>query len=285
MAKVVRNQPNYLLIGSFMFVGIFGVIVSVIFSNKLLYKLRGGYPLHVTFDDIDGLVPGSKVIVGGGKNIGQVDSIDIQGSTVVVKLLIDRKYKINKDVQFRIFSTSIVGGRYVAIRNYNGESPHISKGATVKGITPFSVNTIFDVVGGFFSSSTEEGNLTKGLGGIFTSLELTLSIVEGIVRDNRDNIDIAIKDLTKTAKQLNSFTGNLDRKLDAIPDKDFKNMVAHLRTSLKNLDTLLKDINSDNAPLSLLKDPNITQSLKAIVSNVEEATERVKAKPSLLLKG
>lgn len=283
MAKIVRNQPNYLAIGIFMAVSIFAVLVSVVFADKLVNKLRGGYSIYIKFNELDSLVPGSKITVGSGKNIGQVESIELDGSVLIVHAFIDKKYKINKDASFAIFSTSFVGGKYLAVENYTGETPYIQKGETVIGTDPISINSMLGMLGNAFSSESEEGAMV-GIGGIIASVEETVSLINNIIKDNRTNINITVANLTESSKYLNATISNVNKKLSYVSDKDFRVMLKDVESGLNNLDKMLKDINSDNAPLSLLKDPNMTHSLRTIITNLEETTERVKAKPSLLLR-
>ncbi|MGL4561964.1 MAG: hypothetical protein ACRCV0_06745, partial [Brevinema sp.] len=72
--------------------------------------------------------------------------------------------------------------------------------------------------------------------------------------------------------------------LNQISDTEFVSLVNNLENSISNLNLFLEDINSPNAPLSILKDPQINNSLRTIVTNLEETTKRVKAKPSLLFR-
>ncbi len=89
----------------------------------------------------------------------------------------------------------------------------------------------------------------------------------------------------KQLMHLNSLVSNLDRKASMVSDREFRQIINNTSSSLSNLSLFLDDINSDNAVLSILKDPSVAQSIRTIITNLEETTERVKAKPSLLLRG
>ena len=283
MSRTIRKQPNYMLIGLFMAIGLFGILVSVIFADKLVNGLKGGYAIYLKFNNLDGLVVGSKVIVGSGKNIGQVESIELDGSILIVKILIEKKYKINQDAIFEIFSTSFVGGKYLAVENYTGLAPFIEKNTILQGITPISINSILGMFGDAMNSGTDEG-LTVGISGIIGSVNNVLSKVDTIINENQTNINTTLVNVASISKHLNSTMANIDRKLATVSDREFKVMLNDTQRSLSNLDLFLKDINSANAPLSILKDPNIAHSIRTIVTNLEETTKRVKAKPSLLLR-
>ena len=284
MSHTIRKQPNYVLIGTFMAIGLLGVLVSVVFADKLVNKLKGGYPIYIKFNELDGLVPGSKVVVGSGKNIGQVESIDLDGPTLIVKALIDKKYKINQGASFEIFSTSFVGGKYLAVEDFTGLEPFIEKNTTLQGVEPLSINSILGMFGDAFNSGTDEG-MAVGISGIMGSVNDILNKTDVILSENQTNINITLENVASASKHLNSTIANIDRKLATVSDQEFKTMLNDTKRSLGNLDLFLKDINSKNAPLSILKDPKMTHSIRTIITNLEETTERVKAKPSLLLRG
>ncbi|MGL5956664.1 MAG: MlaD family protein [Brevinema sp.] len=283
MAQTIRKNPNYLVIGVFMAIGTLAILVSVVFADKLITKLRGGYPLYVRFQNLDGLVIGSKVIVGSGKEIGLVEEISLDGSFLLVTIFVDNRYKINHDARFEIFSTSFVGGKYLAIENYTGLTPYLDKGTTIEGISPISINSIVGTFGKIFSSGTDEG-VAIGLTGIITSVNDVVAMAETILKDNRTNIDQTLLNIARASSSLNSTMSNIDRKLGMVSDQEFRQILNDTKSSLKNLEIFLEDINSENAALAILKDPKIAQSIRTIITNLEETTERVKAKPSLLLR-
>ncbi|MGL4388723.1 MAG: MlaD family protein [Brevinema sp.] len=283
MAQVKREQPNYLLIGAFMFLGILSILIGVVVSDKLIYKLKGGYPLHLSFNFIDGLSVGSKVNIGSGKDIGNVSSIKVEGAKLLVTVIIDKKYKINNTAVFQIFSTSLVGGKYLAVEGYTGKAPYFDPNQRIIGVDPFSFNNILSMAGSLFSSG-ESTDLSDGLGGIFKSLNKVSAQVDQLLQDNNSNINLVITNITEASTSLNKISANLERKLGKISDAEFVRLVDDLKHSMSNLNILLEDINSPNAPLSILKDPQINNSIRTIVTNLEETTKRVKAKPSLLLK-
>ncbi|MGL4393687.1 MAG: MlaD family protein [Brevinema sp.] len=283
MAQVKREQPNYLLIGAFMFLGIVSIVLGVVVSDKLIYKLKGGYPLHLSFNYIDGLSIGSKVNIGSGKDIGNVSSITIEGSKLLVTVIIDKKYKINSDAMFQIYSTSFVGGKYLAVEGYTGNAPYFEANQRIIGVDPFSLNSVISSIGGLFNSDSENG-VAEGLGGIFGSLNKVTAQVETLMKKNDSNINAIITNVTQATASLNNVSANVERKLGKISDAEFVALVRDLENSISNLNIFLEDINSPNAPLSVLKDPQINHSIRTIVTNLEETTKRVKAKPSLLLR-
>ena len=284
MSHTIRKQPNYVLIGTFMAIGLLGILVSVVFADKLVNRLKGGYAIYIKFNELDGLVPGSKVVVGSGKNIGQVETIELDGPALIVKVLIDKKYKINQEATFEIFSTSFVGGKYLAVENYTGLEPFIERDTILQGVEPLSINSILGMFGDAFNSGTDEG-MAVGISGIMGSVNDILNKANTILDENQTNIDITLVNVAAASKHLNSTMANIDRKLATVSDQEFKTMLTDVKRSLGNLDLFLKDINSKNAPLSILKDPKMTHSIRTIITNLEETTERVKAKPSLLLRG
>lgn len=283
MATIKREKPNYLTIGAFLFIGLVLIIVSVVFADKLVYKIKGGYPLYIMFNNVDGLLVGSKLKIGSGKEIGQVDKIDVDGSTLILTLVVEKKYKINQDANFQIFSSSLVGGKFIEVVNYTGKAPHFEPKTSIKGIDPFSINQVFSLLGSFMSGDSA-GGLGDNVNGIFSSITTTANTIARIVEDNQTNVDVAMENLASASIKLNSLANSLDRKLRLLSDKDFDKIINDLEISLSELSLFIKAVNAADAPLSVLKDPAINHSIRTIVTNLEDTTERVKKKPSLLFR-
>ncbi|MGL5254346.1 MAG: MlaD family protein [Brevinema sp.] len=281
MASVKKETPNYLLIGIFLFIGLVLIVIGVIISDKLFYKIKGGYVVQVVYDNIDGIGVGSKIMVGSGKEIGQVDAIDLEDARLIVSIRLDKNFRINQDASFQIFSSSLVGGKFIEVVNYTGREPHIKEGSRIQGTNPFSINQIFAL----FSAVGADGSTNDlDLTGVLNSVTGMLATANRILIDNETNVSAMFNNLSDASRRLNIIMANLDRKVGAISDAQFNTIIKDLETSISELSVFLSDINKPNAPLSLLKDPAMNHSLRTIITNLEYTTERVKRQPSLLLK-
>ena len=83
-------------------------------GNKI--EGSGGYLLKAEFQNIDGIVSGSDIMISGIK-IGQVDKIELDKDTYVATawLKIKDNLKLPKDSQASVSTSGLLGGKFIAI--------------------------------------------------------------------------------------------------------------------------------------------------------------------------
>ena len=83
-------------------------------GNKI--EGSGGYLLKAEFQNIDGIVSGSYIMISGIK-IGQVDKIELDKDTYVATawLKIKDNLKLPKDSQASVSTSGLLGGKFIAI--------------------------------------------------------------------------------------------------------------------------------------------------------------------------
>ncbi len=134
----------------------------------------------------------------------------------MVKILIEKKYQINTNARFEIFSTSLVGGKYIAVENYTGDAPYLAKDAVVAGIPPLSMNSLMAMFSDAFASGSDEGMLA-GVGGIVSSLHDTIATVKTVIVQNTNSITVTLSNVQQASIHLNSIVSNVDRKASSDP--------------------------------------------------------------------
>ena len=80
-----------------------------------LFK-RDGYHLHARFDNIDGIVTGSKVKLSG-VNIGTVKSISLEPESfyALITMNFDREFNFPDDTEASVQLEGLLGGSYISI--------------------------------------------------------------------------------------------------------------------------------------------------------------------------
>ena len=102
-----------------------GLLVLLIFGLFLLYiyitidtKLfkSDGFQLHASFDNIDGIVTGSKVKLSG-VNIGSVKSISLEPGSfyALVTMNFDKDFNFPDDTEASVQLEGLLGGSYISI--------------------------------------------------------------------------------------------------------------------------------------------------------------------------
>ena len=110
----------------------------------------GGYTLVAKFDRIDGIDPGGPVRISGIR-VGQILSMELDPTTyrAAVRFSVGREIEIPADSSAQILSSSLLGGKYLAIIP-GGDDVMLSEGGEIP-FTQSSVN-FEDLIGQFIFS-------------------------------------------------------------------------------------------------------------------------------------
>ena len=102
-----------------------GLLVLLVFGLFLLYVFMtidtklfksDGFQLHARFDNIDGIVSGSKVKLSG-VNIGTVKSISLEPETfyALITMNFDKDFNFPDDTEASVQLEGLLGGSYISI--------------------------------------------------------------------------------------------------------------------------------------------------------------------------
>lgn len=294
-----KEKVNYLAIGLFIIAGIILVVVGIFFAGKLGYKIRGGYKLNVTYTFLDNLREGHKVRIAGGVDIGFVEEIKLEDDKMVAVLIIENGFQINQSASFHIYSTGIVGMKYVDVQGYDpSEQNYYEPDQYIVGVTPRGMAPTFESLGDLGDILASDENI-KDLSVALGTMGEVFSSINQIVLSNQDVIESAVVDLATTLQKssemiskfdqtianLESISEDLKLKLDAVDEDDIEAIVKNIESLTVELNTLVKGFNSDDSVLSLLNDPDIRESMEFIVENLEDFSETLRDKPNAIIFG
>ncbi|MBF0547114.1 MAG: MCE family protein [Candidatus Riflebacteria bacterium] len=263
---------------------------------------ESGYRFYVTFYSVNGLTPGSSVLMAGVK-IGKVEKIEIRDDKVYVQTYIkDSRHKIRMGSNFSIGASGLMGEKFLEIiptRDYT--APYVAPEREVTGIDPTRMEELFDQgndllkrLKGLVSSARDvigdpelkkstrnllknaeitseniremAGSLKAKVDNIVGHLDNVLGKIDNEIDKNRDNIRNLIENLRDFGKNLSQIsTENKD---------SVREMLKNIKRVSERLDTMIGDLNKDHAMTENLR--STVESLKKASDNAKEISREVK---------
>ncbi|MFH1540847.1 MAG: MlaD family protein [Elusimicrobiota bacterium] len=177
---------------------IFGAIILAA-SVMILSSLRifeKGYEINILFNDVQGLLKQANVQIAG-VNVGYVKNITLENGKAKVIVWVDTDVKIYKNADVYIFSSGIIGVKFIQLTFGNDTFELLKNGDTVIGIDPISIDKMFD------RTQSAINSLLNSL----KSLTTDSSIKFTINNLNKFSYDLTIisKDLTIISKELKNL--------------------------------------------------------------------------------
>ena len=299
-----KQKTNYVAIGIFIFIGVVLFIVGVMFAGRYSYVMSGGYRLKLEYTYLDDLLVGAKVRIGGGMTVGHVQEIDFKNKNLEVIIVIDKGLKINRSASFHIFSTSLVGVKYIDIQNYDpNEKDYYKPEEVITGVSPLGMSRIMELIGGMAGGIVNNTNKGEGLNGVLGDLTGLISSLNRIVTSSEGEIRNSVKDLSKdlsrtgdmvtkldhTLGQLDQMVTTLNTAASGIDKKKVSTIVENIDATTRQLKTLMTDLNrlsyDKNSALYLVRDKKFKQRLDNTVKNLEAFSKIIKNKPNAIIMG
>jgi phospholipid/cholesterol/gamma-HCH transport system substrate-binding protein len=286
-------------------IGIAIFIAAVIFVSGVIY-LKGidfrskDYTLTIFYNNVNGLTQGSPITIAG-LNIGKVEEMRLSGNVIAVDVAIQNKVRISKDSKAFIKSSSIMGGKQIAITP--GVSPEtVQDGDTLTGayeadlteltstLSPISSNVlgILERVNTTFDDPTRR-NIQ------LTLLEFAQAARElrYIVKQQGGNIDSAVGNFSEFSKELTYFAQHLDT-LAKTQRGNIEDGVSSIRVTAKTMEeaakrfrdasiaieTVFKKVERGDGSLGkLMYDENLYQHLDSLAVNLNDLVKDIKSNP------
>lgn len=277
-----------------------GLLITVSFTVFILLVAvlakinvsRSGYNLNIHFGFLNDLREGAPVKIAGGIRIGQVEKISQSGEKTEVSVWIDNKFRLIKTTQFAIFTTGMIGEKYinVFVPPSADVETFLSDGDRIYGIDPAS----FDQMMLTFQSFLQDKNGGQILAEIFQNSSKFVDNLNLIVDDNKYDVRKSVLHLktmigtlavqTKTfMEQLNILTGNMSQ-LSEKNKEDISIAIKNLSQITSDLNKIIFRIESGRGTLGkLLADEEIYENLKDASVSAKDLFHSLKNDPSKLL--
>ncbi len=279
-------RVGFLITISFtVFIVLVGVLAKINVSQS-------GYTLKIYFGFLNDLREGAPVKIGGGIRIGNVESIKQSGEKTEVNVWIDNKYKLIKATQFAIFTTGLIGEKYinVFVPPSTDVSKFLSDGDKIYGLDPAS----FDQMMLTFQSFFQDKNGGQILAEIFQNSNKFVANLSSIVDENKYDINKSVvitkammttlnEETKEFMDQLNILTKNLSQ-LSEKNKEDLSITLRNISEISSSLNKIIFRIDSGRGTLGkLLADEEIYDNLKDASISAKHLFYSLDKDPSRLL--
>lgn len=241
----MRNRMEVQLkVGLFVVIGLVMTMASVILLGGSGNFFSKTYQYSSHFANVDGLIPGAKVILSG-VNVGTVDSVafDEKKRNIVVHYSVNKEALnwIRSDSVAEIATQGVLGDKFISIKAGTDSQPLLPVGSDLEVLDSKDIAQ-------FISNGDQ---LLVSLNRIAKNLDRMLSTFEA---DGRS--ESFFKNVTTLSKNLSQFSQKLDTQMDGI---QIKKAVGHLHD-------ILEKMNHGNGTFSsLLNDPSLYDEMRALV--------------------
>lgn len=301
------KKTGNVAIGIFIFTGLILIMLFVIFAGKFSFIVGGGYKLYIEYDFVDNLQVGAKIRVFGGPPIGYIGEINFDTGKIVVTAMVQGKYKINRGAVFNIYSTSLVGQKYINVSGYKSDTNNnfYTNSEYIVGVTPLGFARTIELAGAAVKNlmGQENTDTATQLKSVFKNTSELIEGLNHLVNDNSKDIRTSIVNLSaslkhtgevmakinKTFENLQSGSKKLSDTLNTIDPEQVRNIVSNVNLAtaeLKNVSAELNRLTWDKtSPLNLARDKEFKQKLENTIKNFEEFSKKIKENPSTLFFG
>ncbi|OED36664.1 ABC transporter substrate-binding protein [Flavobacteriaceae bacterium (ex Bugula neritina AB1)] len=291
--KFTREVKTGILALSAIALLIFGY--SFLKGKNLLENDRTFYAIY---NNVEGLIPSSPVTING-LVVGKVISIDFADTTgkLVVEFNVNNKFPFSKNSLAKVYGGGLIGGKSLAIEPLYEQGLEAKDGDTLPG----------KIEAGLLELVNDKLTpLQEKLESAITDADTLLTSVNGILSvDNKNNLNVIIKDLSTTVKgfkgaanslntmlagnenKLNRTFTNLDEmstKLnkfsDSLSDVNIGKLVKDLNGVLTNFDKISKDLETGKGTAGkLLKDDKLYDNLERSTRQLELLLQDLRLNP------
>ena len=276
-----------------------GLMITVSFTvfiimMAMLAKInisRSGYTLRVYYSFLNDLRVGAPVKIAGGIKIGYVDTIRQSGEKTEVDLWIEKKYPLVKNTRFAIFTSGLIGEKYVNVfvPPSSDVEDFLADGDKVYGMDPAS----FDQMMMTFQSFMQDESGGQVLAEIFQNSKKFVGNLNKIADENRYDIRQSIISAKEMIANLNMqsqvMMGNVNRFSKNMADlseqnKDDINItLRNLSETSTNLNKIVFRIEKGRGTLGrLLNEEDIYNNLRDASISAKDLFRQLKQDPSKL---
>lgn len=279
-----------------------GLLVTISFTLFILTVAllanisvsRTGYTIRVYYSFLNDLRVGAPVKIGGGIKIGQVQEIKQSDEKTELILWIDKKYRLPKSTTFAIFTTGLIGEKYinVIVPALKTDEGYIADGEIRYGIDPAS----FDRMMQTFQSFMQDKDGGEILANIFKNSNRFVGNLNNVVDENRYDLkrtvlmakgmiaDMSVQTNTMMT-QLNILTKNM-ADLSAKNKDDITITLKNLSETTASLNKIVYRLENGRGTLGkLLTEEDVYNNLKEASIYARDLFKQLEKDPSNLFYG
>ncbi len=268
---------------------VFLVLVGVLARINIA---QSGYKLKIYYSFLNDLRTGAPVKIAGGINIGRVDDIRQSAEKTEVTVWIDKKYRLIRSTKFAIFTTGIIGEKYINV--FVPPSREVEDffvdGDKVYGIDPASFDQMMLTFQGFMQDQSGGQILAQ----IFQNSNKFVNNLNMMVDENRYDVKQSVvvtrammENLSVQSKtivdQLNMLTRNLAQISETNKD-DVSSTLRNLSEVSSQLNKVIFRLENGRGTLGrLLTDEEVYNNIKDASIFARDLFYTLRMDPSKLL--
>jgi phospholipid/cholesterol/gamma-HCH transport system substrate-binding protein len=263
------------------------LMFSILFVSNFQFA-SSGYEVSATFNFLGDLKVNAPVEYAGGIKVGQVKDIHYANNKAVVDLVITEKdLKLHQDSLVALYSTGLLGSRYVQIGADLGTGPELKTGDVIEGKDANNLDKTFSELGDVMESfeqmmgdpKTKESFLHS-----FDNMNKATDQLLALTIASRAKIEKMIDQMSQSSNQVpeimasaQKVSKNLENLTDALNKQEISQSMKNLDNTLKIMNEVANDIHDGKGAVGvLLKDEQMGDDIKSLV-------EELKAHPWRLL--
>jgi phospholipid/cholesterol/gamma-HCH transport system substrate-binding protein len=241
------------------------------------------YQLSVVFPEVAGLVPGDKVTVAG-LSAGEVLTLDLERSAVVVSIEVDNNIRIPVDSRISVASYGLIGAKIVAIRP-GMAAELIEPGSRVTG---YYEKALGDVVSEMGEALTEIRLVLHTADQVLTDVDGRERVMEtlGNARDATLDLKVAVADIKVVAAEIRAFVeaekGGVSSTIESVGEAsaDFAEITAELKTISASLDSIVTRVEAGEGSLGkLVNDEDAYDEFVQAITEVRDLVAAIRENP------
>lgn len=249
-SSIDREMTIELIVGTFMFMMLLALgYFTIVLGRASLFEKK--YPLEVEFTEVMGLRKDDNVVLRG-MTVGKIKSLRLSDGKVRVLALLDNPLRLRADYRITIVTTSILGGRYMEVKEGTLSAPLLAADVMPQGQPPFDL--MMEA-----AETIHEIRRSLNEGGILTNLEATIASVREI------------------STKIGRGEGTLGKLVhDDGVYNEFQAVGKDVREVTSRLQAVLDKVNKGEGTLGkLISDDSIYTNVQAVAVNLREISDRL----------
>lgn len=269
-------------------------------KGKNLFENRNTF--YAVYDRVDGMSESNPVLINGLK-VGLVSDIFFHSDSsgrILIKMLIDKSYKLPDSTVAEIYSIDIMGNRAVRLNLTKHKKYHKSGDTLISSIEQdlksqvsaqmlplkvkaeellLSIDSVMSVIQNIFNENTRE-NLTKTFASIkatLQNLEHTSIALDTLVQNEKwvlarifSNIESITLNLKNNNEQITKIMNNLSMVSDSLVQANIKNTIVNANKVLVHANSIMEKINRGEGTFGLLiNNDTLYRNLESASKNLD----------------
>ena len=300
----MSTKSKSIKVGIISLISIFLIYFGMNFL-KGVNVLSNGKTLYAYYEDVAGLTEGNPITVKGYK-IGTITNIEFdkeRENKLRVNLNIQNDIGIPINSVAKIVSLDIMGTKAISLV-LGDSSAFVSSGDELSSsiesslqdevnaqILPLkmkteeligSIDSVMTVITSVLNKDARE-SLSKSLISLdqtFSTLSETMTLVDQMVNENKDNVNVTLTNFASISENLNHSNDKIKNILSNFSSISDSLVKADILNTLNKIDKIINSINNEEGSLGkLIKNKTIYENLEAATRELEELIKDMKLNP------